>query len=159
MIFKIAGSLILLLSSAGVGFELMSVKKERLRQLDELIGLISHIKSNIDYFMTPVNDILSDYTSVSLEDCGFLEIMRKSDLKSAVLSGAARLCDSEIKLLSEFSDNLGVGYKEEEIRLCDYYIQKLTLASEKEKEKIEKNRNMYKYIPVLCAASIILAVI
>ena len=109
--------------------------------------------------MTPVNDILTNYTSPALEDCGFAEIMRKSGLRCALESGKLYLDGAEIKLLSDFSESLGIGYKDEEIRLCDYYIEKLTSASLKEKEKMEKNRNMYKYIPVLCALSLILTVI
>lgn len=156
MTHEIVGALFVLTASVLIGLDICSLESEKIKQGEELCALLRHIRSNIDFFLTPVDEILHDYSSPALDRCGFTSVMKEKGLKTALQDGGLTVRGKTIELLSAFSDELGAGYREDELKRCDYYIEKLNDENRAAAEKFLKNKKMYKYLPPLCVLSIII---
>ncbi len=100
------------------------------RERDELegfIALISRIRLEISCFSRPLSEIYSEFSSPSLDAVGFTEALRARGFYGAVCESASVLSISrEAKeLLISFSEDLGRGYSEDEIKRCDHLLASL----------------------------------
>lgn len=101
-------------------------ERRRLRVLDEWIDLIRYIRSQIDCYLTPLSTILDDALHESAP----------TDL-SALLSSTAPYLDGEAKrLLVTFTRDIGGGYREEQLKDCDFCIAELRRRREKNAEEL-----------------------
>lgn len=156
---RIIGSAILLCVSIILSQAITSTVRKREVELVEICDLIRFIRNNIDSFLTPIGAILSGYSSPALKRCGFTSAMHISGLAAAVNTDGISLFGNERELLSAFAEKLGLGYREEEVRLCDYYLAEFTEIAKREKEENDKKSRMYRYLPPLAALSLIIILI
>ncbi len=156
MMIKAAGCIVILLSSALLSMLLGRLGRNRLLAIDEVKKLLRHISRNIESFLTPVGVIISTYHSQYLEDLGFAEDMRRDGLCAAFLRGYLDLPTEAEELLIEFSVGLGDMYAEDEVKRCLHYIALLEEIECSEKARVEKNRDLYRFLPPLGALSLII---
>ncbi len=115
---------VLVLSAGLFGVFYSSVsERKRLRVLDAWIELIILIRGQIDCFLTPLRDILQIADKQLLSSLTSKSSPRElSDL----LSASAPFLDDDCKRhLSALVRTLGGGYREDQIRACDYCLQQL----------------------------------
>lgn len=120
---KLIGVLLLLSAALFGVFYFHAIERRRLRVLEAWIELIGLIREQIDCFLTPLCDILR------LADRQLLSTLSSkaspSDL-SELLSASAPFLDPDSKRhLSSLVRTLGSGYREDQIRACDYYLSQL----------------------------------
>ncbi|MBQ7475219.1 MAG: hypothetical protein IJS78_04795 [Clostridia bacterium] len=150
------GSSLVLASAGGVTLSLFSGAKRRIRHTEAILDLIGCIRSEIDFFLRPVAPILADYRNEALEECGFLPVMRERGLRAAAESGTASLTDGTVAVLCRFADSLGGGYKEEQLRLCDFTCSGIAEELNRARNELERDGNVYRFVPILSALFIIL---
>lgn len=156
MTVKIIGAVLILASSLGVSAFLTKEGKRKVENLEAIIKLIEYIKRNIDAFLTPLSGIFTGYTCEVLDGCGFGDEMRKNGLVSAVQCGYLMLSENADDELLSFAEKLGGGYRDEEVKRCEYYRSVFESFAEAEREKQRRNRDLYRYIPPLGALSLLL---
>lgn len=154
-----AGSSLVFASSLAAASSVVSGKRKRIRHTEAILGLFSHVRSNIEYFLTPVDGIFADFRNDALESCGFSRVLRESGIDAAVRSNTASFSPQTGELLLSFSSSLGKGYKEEQLRLCDYFREKVSEELERERESLKRNLPAYRYAPPVFALFIILCFI
>ena len=147
---------LLFAASLGVSIMLTYESKRRIQNIEAVIRLIEFIKRNIDSFLTPLNGIYTEYSCDVLERCGFSEEMKTQGLKSAVECGYLHLPEKMDDAFLSFAEKLGEGYRDEEVKRCEYYLGIFADLAEGEREKARKNRDLYRYIPPLGALSLLL---
>ena len=129
-------------------------ERARCLQAEGFVDLIRNIRLQIDCFGTPVSGILS-----SLDDKLYLALgapRSPTDLE-ALLAGTLLLVDREYtKLLWDFAHSLGTGYREEELRYCDYYLARLVPLAQKTREELEKRIRLALILPPALSAALIL---
>lgn len=150
------GSALVLGSFCSVGFFASSGRKRRLYHTEAALELIGRVRASIDCFLTPVNDIFAGFSNEPLEECGFLDVLREKGLTAAALSGTASFPEQVTELLVSFSTSLGEGYKEEQLKLCDFYGDAILKVLESERSEYEKDIRLYRFVPALLALFIIL---
>ncbi len=153
---RLAGAAILMCASLFLSLRLTAAKRKRERELYEICDLIRYVRNNIDSFLTPLGSIFSKFSSPALDSCGFVEALENGGLSSAAVSEGISLLSNERRLLLAFSEKLGLGYRDEEIRLCDYYYKEFSEIARREREENDKKSKMYKYLPPLAALSLII---
>ncbi len=151
-----AGSSLVLACSLAVAVSVVSEKRKRIRQTEAILELISHVRSKIDQFLTPLDGIFSDFRNEELEACGFSEILRSAGIEEAVVAHTASLSADTEQVLTFFSASLGQSYKEDQLRLCDYCIEKIRAELERENESLKRNVTAYRFAPLIAALFIIL---
>ncbi len=118
----------ILFSCTAGGFYTASVYRVRAEQLEGIRALISYIGAQIDVFLTPLDSIYAHFKNSRLEACGFLELLRHSDFKTALDGCRDRifLNDTEISELEKFFSGLGRHDAKEEKRHCAYFEKRFT---------------------------------
>ena len=121
------GALIILFLTFYVGFLFSRMQRGRQRRLECFLQLIRFMESEISCYQTPLDDIYRRFEGESLEECGFLAVLREKGMIAALAECRHKLCfsDEEYRLLTEFSGELGKSYREEQLRFCEYYRRML----------------------------------
>ncbi len=123
---KIIGALLILCASICSCVFYEKNEKSKISSAIKACDFIKYIKTQIEYFSTPINKIIASYEDKS----PLIE-----DLSTKSFSVAKRLLDrGDFKLVFDFFSSLGKGLKDEELSLCSYTIEELQKCIEK-KEK------------------------
>lgn len=156
MMIKALGCITILSASALLSMMLGRIGKNRLCAIDETKKLLQHICRNIESFLTPVGMMLTSYRSQYLEETGFADAMRKDGLCAAFLRGYLDLPEDAEEMMIEFSSELGDSYADDEVKRCRHYLTLLEQIEVSERERVEKNRDLYRFLPPLGALSLII---
>lgn len=120
---RLVGCLLILSSGSGAAFLCARAERKRLDVLDGWIDLISYVRAKIDCFLTPQDEIFASLDPDRIRHCGgsaacrsFAELL---DASERYLSPDSR------RLAAAFTDGIGDGYREAQVRACDYYIDAL----------------------------------
>lgn len=152
----VIGSVFVLSSAVGVSTVLIASSRRRIRHTEALVELVRHIRTHIEYFLTPVDLIFSDFRNETLESCGFCPVLRDSGLAEALRTGGGSFSPETRLIAEKFASSLGDGYRDGQLRLCDFCISGLSEQLERERESYDRNLNMYRFVPCLLALFIIL---
>ncbi len=159
MILKLAGAVMILVSSAVMGAYAANVYSRRVTSTDAVAAFIKYIKRNIESFNMPVGDILSSYSSEHFEETGFLEAMRADGLTEAIGGGYLTLSGEAEREFSEFASRLGSDYTDGEVKRCEYYVNVFEEISKAERENVATNGRLFRLLPPLGAVSLIILLI
>ena len=124
---QIVGSILLLGSSAAVGWQLARVEMDRVQHTEGLLLLLRHIRTGIVCYANPITDIYKDFQNPALERCGFLPCLRSGGLLQALDACGNRLhVDGEdMRTLRSFAASVGRGFSRDQAAICDYTIAAL----------------------------------
>ncbi len=155
----VAGAVLFSLAAFLWGRERGRKEEEKLKLLESLISFVTYTEEQITNFKTPLSRIYQDFSDAYLEKEGFVAILRKNGAESAVETLKGKICDSSYKDVSEFAKGLGAGYSEGQKKLCDTTLKRLEKAQKELKESLSERVRMYRLLPVLLAASVIILLI
>ena len=131
---KLLGCLLILASGALAAFSAARHERTRLSVLDGWIDLIFYIRTQIDCYLMPLNEILAGADRELLRACmggesavGLSTLLQNSQF---YLNSEAR------RLISAFVREIGSSYREEQVKRCDYYISALRGIREKQGEEL-----------------------
>jgi len=123
VIYKLAGTALLVGSGLGSAFLLNRSMSACLSQVEGFLGLLRQIRVKVECFALPISPILAADPAL-LRQCGYEEQTPPKSL-GALLNGC-RIRDGETeRLLSGFAAGFGRGYREEQLRQCEYYAARL----------------------------------
>jgi len=146
LIIKISGIIILLFAGITITSEIKKNNYARLVRIEALIELMRDVQLKIDCYALPIPEILARCESRILVDCGISE-GQCSSLKELYEKCAVRAESPEGKVLREFCCNIGEGYRETEVKLCEKYIAEMNLLKTDYRSKLPK---LNKASAVLC---------
>ena len=111
--------MILSFSGIAAAYTLNQAAKRGLSQTESFIALVRYLRSEIECFSMPLPRAMARCPQELLEGCGCTREV--SDLRELL-----RVCSvydaRAFKLVSRFCDEVGRGYRDEQLALCDYYI-------------------------------------
>lgn len=150
---KFAGAALIFSSSFLAGNALYSYERAKLKESEAFLNLIRYIKTRISCYRTPIPEIISEYKSKELNECGFFEDFDISwnEALSACFE-KLHIDDETKKLLTDFGDELGASDKDEQINACDYYIERLGSHVENLKSELSQKQKLYRFCPILLGA-------
>lgn len=157
--YTVIGGLMVFISCSLIGFGASRLYRLRVKQLEAFLRLISHIKAQIEYFRTPLDNIIAEYEDTQLSGCGFLLAARELGLRNGFEScrGRLMLSDDESDELMKFFDILGKNSADEESRYCTYYEKMIGDALNRECADLAKRSKLCKTFGML--AGFLLAVL
>ena len=126
---KILGGLLILSVGIFAAFVSVQYEKKRLTVIDGWIDLILYIRGQIDCYLLPIGDILSGGDRALFEAC--MSPSNAADLP-AILDASGIYLDGDGKRLVEgFVREIGSGYREEQLKRCDFFIDSLRSQRER----------------------------
>ena len=142
--YAFIGGIMIFVSCSVVGFSAARMYRLRVGQLEAFLRLITHIRSQIDYFRAPLDSILEGYDDDILSACGFLLAARELGVSAGFESCRGRLLmtDYEADELSRFFSGLGHHSAGEESSHCAYFEKTLTDALGHEKNELSKRSKL-----------------
>ncbi len=126
---KFLGALLILSVGVFAAFVSVQYEKRRLTVVDGWIDLILYIRGQIDCYLLPIEDILSSGDRALLEAC--MSPSNAADLPAILTSCEIYLDGDAKRTLESFVREIGAGYREEQIKRCDYFISSLRAQREK----------------------------
>ncbi len=94
--------------------------KTQLCMTDAWVDLIYLIRTEIDCYLRPIDEILADADEKLLQRAGG---GRSADTLDKLLNGAKPYLSAEtVQLLEAFVRELGTSYRTEQLKRCDHYI-------------------------------------
>ena len=154
LIIKMLGFAALFGCGALTGIFWASFERAKCRQAEGFVDLIRNIRLQIDCFGTPITGILA-----ALDDQLYAALgatRAPCDLET-LLTQTPLLVEREYaQLLRDFATSLGTGYREEELRYCDYYLARLAPLAQKTRDELEKRTRLALILPLALAAALIL---
>ena len=124
---KLIGVILVLLAGIlGAAFWIGQERK-KLATLDAWIALLAYIRNQIDCYLTPLPAILLHKEAPKIPLCQ----SAGGSLQTRLAGSAAYLGEEELRLLSSFVREIGNHYREEQIKQCNYYLERLKLLRDK----------------------------
>ncbi len=119
---KLLGALLILGVGSLSAFLTARYERRRLSVLDGWLDLILYIRAQIDCYLRPLGEILSTRDAAHLD-----ETLAAPDADlPAILEASSLYLDGDTNhLLEGFVREIGGGYREEQLKHCDYYISAL----------------------------------
>lgn len=130
---KLLGTLLILGAGVGTAWRLVSFEKKKLLMLDRWIDLIDYIRMQIDCYLTPLDRIL-DRGADGLVPLG--EGSPGLRLESMLSQSRFYLDRESLRLLESFLHEIGNGYREEQVRRCDFFLSALREIRKKKQEEL-----------------------
>ena len=154
LVFKIAGALLVLACGAGFALGAARYERARLQVHDGLISLLFFIKGRIDCYAMPAEQILLEMDQGILADC---KCPGQIDSIEALLPHVKSYLDAETyRVLQAFGQGLGGGFRDEQIKRCDYYIELLRQKRMQLESELPARVRTNGMIWILCAVGAVI---
>lgn len=153
---RVAGALLLLAAAFGFGVSMRRQEKRHIRALESALTIIQHARRNIELFDTPLDELFSDYPESA--DTALREALQNKPLGQAI-APLLQDMEEEAELMRKFARELGSGYKDDALKLCDYTEKRLEERLRKMKGDYPARAKLYTALPLLFALSVILLLI
>lgn len=128
--WKLIGALLMLVTGAAVAKARIAHEKKKLWVLDAWLGLLLYTRAQIDCYLMPLEEIFKSADVELIRSAGAGSVRRS---QKELLDAALPYLDREsARLLTSWLCELGNGYREEQLRRCDYYLA----ALEKERARL-----------------------
>ena len=102
--------------------------------VDAWIDLILHIRSQIDCYLMPLDEILACTDREILTGC--MCHAPHPDLSTLLEASSPYITQESKRLLNAFVKEIGGSYREEQLRRCDYYVNSLRHIRQKIAEEL-----------------------
>lgn len=163
---KMCGIILILASSAGIGFNLSNIMRLRLNELTELKKMILMLRGEIKYTGTPLGEafgVISRRTkgvySELFKNTGMelnalsgktLPEIWKEQFTSELMKNESHLSDKDFKWLLQFAEGLGYLDKEMQLGTIELYMEQLDEIIEAGTKDFTKNSKLCKALGI-CA--------
>ena len=140
---KLIGAAFIILPSVLLGAYAWGFFTYRAQNLEALLDLVTHIETEINGYLSPLDTIYARFKCNLLERSGFTSCLAEKGGIAAIDEYAAKLCltDEEKMLLLQFFESLGSHGAVAEAKHCAYYKTKLSeLSSVAKSEARTKKR-------------------
>ena len=156
ILLRISGAVLLTLSGMVAAYVVNSAESASLSQTEGIIAFIRLCRVRIDCFSLPIGEILRGCGKKELSVCGYTGSIPPRDLSALVFG--CRISDAAAhKLFSDFASEFGRGYRDEQLKACDYYLSMLEDHRQKLADSLPAKRKRNGAICV--CASVALAIL
>ena len=148
---KILGCILILSASICACVFYESSEKSKLNAIKEINDFIKHIRSQIEYFCTPLDKI-------------YTEFEHKTEIISCLANkGALAIKDyldaTDFELINTLFSELGKSVKSEQIALCSYTSKELEESFEKKKSELPNKIKAFRAIALFCGFCAVILII
>ena len=137
---KLFGAVLVLLVGTASALGTVRYEKKRITVLDAWIDLILYIQAEIDCYLTPLQDMLRISNSPLMH---VLQEGEKTDLGAILRSTSIYLDGNTKRLLESFVRKIGDGYREEQLKHCEYYLSSLRRERERMSGELPMRIRLY----------------
>lgn len=158
MLYKVFGILFLVLSTFwGVG-EINRRYELEIRTVEGYIELIRYIRTQVDIYALPIDEILKRCDRELILRCGGDGDERAKDLSELFLTASIK-DKAAYKELLDFCTDFGRNYREEQLKRCDASISVLESRRDVLRGELQNKRKLNYTLFLSAAAAVIILLI
>lgn len=147
---KIIGSILIVLASIFSSYYYEKNHKCDISKIENLIELINYIKSKIEYYSLPIEEILKNYDNKS----PWIEMLINRETIDA-----KNFNENTKNDILNFFFSIGKGYKKEQLSLCEYTIRNLNKELERMKTEFIKKTKIYRSLSLFFGVGLVILII
>ena len=155
MIYKIAGALFLSVSGVLCAAHLNRRAERRVRQIGGWISLLRFVRGQVECFSLPMSEILARCPPEIFAECSFAGDVAPTSFEM-LLSASPPDDRASEELLRRFCTEFGRGYREEELRGCDYFLAGLEARRTELSTKLPTQKKMHTTLCLCSALAVVL---
>lgn len=173
MLFKIAGSIIVILSCSFLGFVLSTDCRKRPQQLRELQGMLQMFENQISYLSDVITEAFDRISRIGCVEIGVffrrtVEILKEEGAKSASIAWEQAVRENikktslnieDEEVLLSFGKILGKSDLEGQIKNIRLTLGQLKLQEGKAEDSRSKNENMYRSLGILGGIAVVIVLL
>ncbi len=160
ILYKLAGVFAILTSGFIVYIESQKYENKKLDQLDAYITLIDYIKNQVECFLLPIDEIISQCDASLLDRCGISAGTENLKTIEDIVKASELYIDQEaLSLIGKFAKEYGKAYRSEQVRSCVFYKEELLKIYNKNKKSNDEQRKVRLAISLCISFSVILILI
>lgn len=156
---KIIGAVLLCACSFFWGMEKSREAKSKLLYMEGLIEFVKYTGEQISLFKAPLPKIFESFSNEELKACGFTDALKTGGASVAVKTLKGNIPNDCYTEAENFAKALGNGYCEGQTELCRLTILHLSEHLEKLNESLPGKVRVYRMLPILLAASVVILLI
>ena len=149
---KALGIILIFFVICGGGMVMGGYLRSVSQKLSGFCRLIGAVRSGIESYSLPLEEIYSGFSDEMLEKCGFLNDLKKNGfepaLKKCDLSGIG---DGAKDALFTVASGLGKSPKQDQIRLCDSALSELERDLQKERDMLQGKLKIVRTVTLTAA--------
>lgn len=159
MLIKMFGACVLMLSAVYFSYVKITASRKRISEVYAFIDMITKIKNEIYHFSKPLPEIFSDYKNDYFQSSRLIESIKEIGAREAIKIYSFSIKNETSKLIINFFEKIGEGYREDEVNLCTYTLERLTNEVKALSTENKSAEKLYRGIPILAVLSVILMLI
>ena len=122
---RLFGAVCLLAGAVGLYRFLALRAQRRAAVYGGILRLLQYISVEISCFRTARETLFSSFQDETLEKNGFLPLLRtRGCVADAIRESDVNLLGADAALLIEFDGTLGASFREEQLEICAYYVER-----------------------------------
>lgn len=153
---KVIGAALILFAGVHTSYKLTAELKDKVEVISALADLTDHIGRCIYTERLPQSDIFRSFSSKALEKYGFIIQLNRNGLISALETVKKLIPQNTEQAITTLAIRLGGINTDTQIKLCNETSKLLREEYNKQKNSYLDKRKMYRSLPILLAASIII---
>ena len=154
LFYRIIGALVLILSGVGGAYCMNQAATVSLAQIEGWIAFLRYVRVQIECFALPLNDILRKCDPTLLASCGY-EGKSPPETAEALLEGISIRDGAAESILRGFFDEFGKGYREEQVRSCEYHGALLLERRETLSARLPERKKLHSTLCVAGALAVV----
>lgn len=160
-LLKFLGMGLIILSAIAFFREYKSYLEYRCGICQGFLSLISHIRRQIECYLTPADRLLCDFGDDFLKKCGYLERAGSIGVREAYfeMEDRLRLPSEAREILRGLFSNFGKDYREGTLRELDSGVASFEKCLAKERLESEKELKIAGILAVCAALGIVILII
>ncbi len=157
---KYVGILLILIGAAVISREYAAHMKKRIRECEEFLEFIGHIRTQLSCHMCPANELGEGFSASSIR--AFTELVyERGGMLEAFLASVHgfSLSEEETGILSELFSSIGKGSLEDELKCIDQAYERLEDHLSHQRESGRKNIRLVSVLSVTGALGFLMLVV
>lgn len=159
VLLKAVGAAAVFVSAVFLGRGLGGRRRAATAQLAGFLRLFRAIRSGIEYYRAPVGDILARVEPEVAAACSGRGEAVRGETLAAWLSGCVFLSDGLGRLMARAASELGRGYHDEQLAVCDRYIEALEAMYRDSMNKQREQSGLVSTLILAAAAGVVILLI
>lgn len=153
--------IVVLAMSVYIAAYIKRLNDNKIEVYEGIIDFLEYIKSQIEYFCTPTEEIIKNYENLILNKYGFLEALEMTNWEKALTQTnmSPYLDNTTVTLLKRFSGTFGKTSSQEQISNCEYTLAQLNNELIKLKQDSPQKTKAYSSLTVISGLMIILLIL
>jgi len=169
MLFKLIGSLIVIIACSFLGYVYSSGYTKRPQEIRELQVMLNMLENEIVYMQSLLEDAFIKISRVSKSKTSvffkeFVRLLEKKDMNASSAweksinenIGLTSLNQEDEGIMITFGKMLGKSDKEGQVKNIALLVSQLKVQEKKAEEIRGKNEGMYRWLGVLCGFAIVI---